>query len=64
MQGRGANILNLYEKLEAFVQKKWTERVESGNLAMFPSAEEYSDRTGHNLWPFEQACATIPELQL
>jgi len=24
---------------------RWIERVESGNLAMFPSVEEYSDST-------------------
>lgn len=45
MQGRDSNVLQLYEKLEAFVKKmsRWIERVESGNLAMFPSVEEYSD---------------------
>lgn len=38
----------MYEQLEAHVKKiiRWIERVESGNLAMFPSLEEYSDSTG------------------
>uniref|UniRef100_A0A3B4X3Q8 DUF4371 domain-containing protein n=1 Tax=Seriola lalandi dorsalis TaxID=1841481 RepID=A0A3B4X3Q8_SERLL len=47
MQGRNANVLQMYEKMEAFTKKvkRWIERVEEGNLAMFPSIEEYSDST-------------------
>ncbi|XP_063766104.1 protein FAM200A-like [Eleginops maclovinus] len=50
MQGRDANVMQLYEKLDAFVKKmsKWIERVESNNLAMFPSVEEYPDSTDIN----------------
>ena len=42
--------MQLYEKLDAFVKKmsRWIERVESGNLAMFPSVEEYFDSTDIN----------------
>ena len=47
MQGRDANVLKLYEKLEGFVKKlkRWAQRVESGNLAMFPSLDDFTDRT-------------------
>uniref|UniRef100_A0A3B4VDX5 HAT C-terminal dimerisation domain-containing protein n=1 Tax=Seriola dumerili TaxID=41447 RepID=A0A3B4VDX5_SERDU len=47
MQGRNANVLQMYEKMEAFTKKvnRWIERLKEGNLAMFPSIEEYSDST-------------------
>lgn len=47
MQGKNANVLQLYEKLDGFVKKmsRWMERVESGNLAMFHSVEEYNEST-------------------
>lgn len=47
MQGRDSNILQLYEKLDAFVKKNAKVDRKSGKwqLAMFHSVEEYNEST-------------------
>ncbi|XP_067303616.1 zinc finger BED domain-containing protein 5-like [Pseudorasbora parva] len=51
LQGPNTNILTMNEKIDAFVKKldRWAERVEQGNVEMFPELDEHLEENGLSL---------------
>ncbi len=51
LQGPNTNILTMNDKVDAFVKKleRWAERVEQGNVEMFPELEEHLEENGLSL---------------
>nr|XP_055065380.1 SCAN domain-containing protein 3-like [Misgurnus anguillicaudatus] len=51
LQGPNTNILTMNDKVDAFMKKleRWAERVEQGNVDMFPELEEHLEESGLSL---------------